>query len=247
MPLQARSPRLQGRAGQRRSAGVGAARRRRLWARALLLLRASADAAGPLRVVPGSHRWEDGPPNAHGPHVVGSEIALTAAGRLAAAHGRDSAITRLLDEHTIYLIPRANPDAAEAFFRTPLAERRGIVVMIDDARRVRGVCTTGDFTRLVEHRADFLDASLGDVARPVEEEPVCAEPGLGRARLDAGEVDAADGGHGSIALAEALGDVAHVERQGGHVAPPLRKTTAGSSPAIWRMGRMAASAAMTAQ
>jgi hypothetical protein len=61
--------------------------------------------------------------NAHGPHVVGSEIALAAVQRLAARHGRDSAITRLLDEATIYVIPRANPDAAEAFFQRPLAER----------------------------------------------------------------------------------------------------------------------------
>jgi arabinose-5-phosphate isomerase len=46
-----------------------------------------------------------------------------------------------------------------------LAERRGIVVVVDAERRVRGVCTTGDFTRLVEHREDFLSVRLGDVAR----------------------------------------------------------------------------------
>lgn len=63
--------------------------------------------------------------NAYGPHVVGSEIALAAAGRLAAAYGRDSATTQMLDGNTIYFIPRANPDAAESFFRTPLVERTG--------------------------------------------------------------------------------------------------------------------------
>lgn len=54
-----------------------------------------------------------------------------------------------------------------------LAERRGIVVVVDDARRVRGVCTAGDFTRLVEHRADFLGVSVGEVARP---DPKLAAP-----------------------------------------------------------------------
>ena len=28
------------------------------------------------------------------------------------------------------------------------------------------MCTTGDFTRLVEHRDDFLSVRLGEVARP---------------------------------------------------------------------------------
>ncbi len=72
--------------------------------------------------------------NAHGPHVVGSEIALAAAGRLAAAYGRDSATTRLLDGSTIYLVPRANPDAAEAFFGATLAERKGNDTRTDDDR-----------------------------------------------------------------------------------------------------------------
>lgn len=61
--------------------------------------------------------------NAHGPHVVGTEIALGAAQRLARAYGQDQAVTALLDRATIYVIPRLNPDAAEAFFRRPWAER----------------------------------------------------------------------------------------------------------------------------
>lgn len=69
--------------------------------------------------------------NAYGPHVVGSEIALAAAGRLAAGYGRDSATTRLLDRATIYVIPRVNPDAAEAFFRAPLAESAFNATRID--------------------------------------------------------------------------------------------------------------------
>ncbi len=72
--------------------------------------------------------------NAYGPHVVGSEIALAAAQRLAARYGRDSAATRLLDDVTLYVIPRANPDAAEAFFQRPLAERATNGAREDDDR-----------------------------------------------------------------------------------------------------------------
>ena len=61
--------------------------------------------------------------NAYGPHVVGSEIALGTMQQLAAAYGSDAAVTALLDRTTFYVIPRLNPDAAEAFFRRPLHER----------------------------------------------------------------------------------------------------------------------------
>ncbi len=61
--------------------------------------------------------------NAFGPHVVGSEVAMRIAAQLAAAYGKDASVTALLDARTIYIIPRANPDAAEAFFRTPLYEQ----------------------------------------------------------------------------------------------------------------------------
>ena len=59
----------------------------------------------------------------HGPHLVGSEAALGVVRRLAAGYGRDTAVTRLLDRNTVYVIPRANPDAAEAFFAAPRTER----------------------------------------------------------------------------------------------------------------------------
>ncbi len=61
--------------------------------------------------------------NAHGPHIVGSEVALRTVRDLAAAYGSDQAVTALLDRATIYVVPRLNPDAAEQFFRTPLFER----------------------------------------------------------------------------------------------------------------------------
>lgn len=61
--------------------------------------------------------------NAWGPHLVGSEVAMRIATQLAEAYGRDSAVTSLLDSRTLYIVPRVNPDAAEAFFRAPRYER----------------------------------------------------------------------------------------------------------------------------
>lgn len=61
--------------------------------------------------------------NAYGPHVVGSEIAIGTLQRLARGYGSDPAVTALLDKSTIYVIPRINPDAAEAFFGRPGFER----------------------------------------------------------------------------------------------------------------------------
>lgn len=72
--------------------------------------------------------------NAWGPHVVGSEIALVAASRLAAGYGADTAITRLLDRVTFYVIPRANPDAAESMWASPLVERTRNESAYDDDR-----------------------------------------------------------------------------------------------------------------
>ena len=59
----------------------------------------------------------------YGPHLIGSEVALNVARELAASYGGDSATTALLNRFTVYLIPRANPDAADAFFETPRRER----------------------------------------------------------------------------------------------------------------------------
>lgn len=72
--------------------------------------------------------------NAHGPHVVGSEIALVTARRLLEGYGRDTAITRLLDRAAIWFIPRLNPDAAEAMFGSPRWERTANGTPWDDDR-----------------------------------------------------------------------------------------------------------------
>lgn len=54
--------------------------------------------------------------NLEGNYLIGSATALATAEHLLARYGQDSAVTRLLDERTVYVIPRANPDGAELAF-----------------------------------------------------------------------------------------------------------------------------------
>jgi hypothetical protein len=70
--------------------------------------------------------------NAAGAHVVGSEIALRTVRSLAAAYGTNAETTKLLDRVTLYVVPRANPDAAEAFFAPVRHERAGNDAKSDD-------------------------------------------------------------------------------------------------------------------
>jgi hypothetical protein len=72
--------------------------------------------------------------NANGQHVLGSEIALRTVRSLASRYGSDTAITRLLDRATLYVVPRANPDAAESFFGSLRHERMGNDMREDDDR-----------------------------------------------------------------------------------------------------------------
>lgn len=69
-----------------------------------------------------------------GHHRVGTEVVLDHVERLLAGYGSDPAITRLLDEHLLYLLPRANPDGAEAAFAAVQLEVRGNLHPIDDDR-----------------------------------------------------------------------------------------------------------------
>lgn len=61
--------------------------------------------------------------NLEGSDLFDSSLALHHATKLAEMYGDDERATALLDEVTLYIIPRANPDAAEARFATPLYER----------------------------------------------------------------------------------------------------------------------------
>lgn len=62
---------------------------------------------------------------AYGPQISSSEVALRIIRDIAGRHGSDQAITTMLAENTIYIVPRLNPDAAEAFFATLRYERTG--------------------------------------------------------------------------------------------------------------------------
>ncbi len=71
---------------------------------------------------------------AYGPQISSSEVALRIVRDLARRHGSDQAITTLLADNTIYVVPRLNPDAAEAFFAPLRHERTGNDTASDDDR-----------------------------------------------------------------------------------------------------------------
>lgn len=66
-----------------------------------------------------------------GDHVVGSHLALEAVRHITAAASTDEGRT-LLSEHTIYVVPRANPDGAEAMFASTRWNRSVNGTSIDD-------------------------------------------------------------------------------------------------------------------
>lgn len=67
-------------------------------------------------------------------HLVGSEIALGMVQTMIDRAEKDEAYRKWLKNNTVYVIPRANPDASEAFFRKPYFERRGNDTPTDDDR-----------------------------------------------------------------------------------------------------------------
>ena len=59
--------------------------------------------------------------------------------------------------------PEVTPEAPVRSCIVPLAHMRGTVPVVDAVRRVIGVLTTGDLTRLMERRSDFLEVAVGEV------------------------------------------------------------------------------------
>ena len=76
--------------------------------------------------------------NLEADHVVGSQVALGLIERLAAADGRDPAVSALLDRCTIYVVPRLNPDGVERLLKGPREDFRANLRPMDrdrDGRR----------------------------------------------------------------------------------------------------------------
>jgi arabinose-5-phosphate isomerase len=59
--------------------------------------------------------------------------------------------------------PSLEGDATMRECIVPLAEQRGTVPIVDEARAVVGVVTAGDLTRLMEREPDFLDRRVSSV------------------------------------------------------------------------------------
>lgn len=65
-------------------------------------------------------------------------------------------LTRVRDVMVTELLPTLLPGATMREAVVLLAKRRGTVAIVDDGRRVLGVVTAGDLTRLMERDGDFL-------------------------------------------------------------------------------------------
>jgi hypothetical protein len=74
-----------------------------------------------VAAIDGSRAWTSG-------------LALDHAQRLAAGYANDAKIKAFLDSTTLYVVPRANPDAAEARFAKPLSESWATGPGVDDDR-----------------------------------------------------------------------------------------------------------------
>lgn len=72
--------------------------------------------------------------NLEGDHLVGSQVALGLIERLADPDEEDEAIAGLLDRHTVYVVPRLNPDGAERLFETPRRAMRTNLTPTDEDR-----------------------------------------------------------------------------------------------------------------
>lgn len=66
-------------------------------------------------------------------------------------------LTRVSDVMVTSPLPALPPNASMREAVVQMAERRGTVAIVDDQRRVLGVVTAGDLTRLMERERDFMD------------------------------------------------------------------------------------------
>lgn len=93
-----------------------------------------------LRLAGAGHETERSRPaillvaNLDGARVYASAVALQHARALSDGYDTDPKIKALLDSTTVFVVPRANPDAAEARFATPRFEQRASGPGVDDDR-----------------------------------------------------------------------------------------------------------------
>jgi len=82
-------------------------------------------------------------------------------------------LTRVRDVMITDSLPVLKPGSAMRQVIVELAERRGIVMILDESERVSGIMTAGDLTRLMEREADVLNIVVSDV---MNREPKVADP-----------------------------------------------------------------------
>lgn len=70
--------------------------------------------------------------NFEGDRLIGSELALFTVDWLLTQYASNAEVKRQVDEQAFYIIPRVNPDAAEAMFASPLTGRRANLRPYDD-------------------------------------------------------------------------------------------------------------------
>jgi len=75
-------------------------------------------------------------------------------------------LTRVAELMVTEKLPTIGRDATMREALVLLAERRGTVAVIDADRKVLGVVTSGDLTRLMERQPDFLDVPVHKVMNP---------------------------------------------------------------------------------
>lgn len=70
--------------------------------------------------------------NFEGDQLIGSQLSLYVAEQLLTGYASDPAITQRLDQHVFYIVPRANPDGAEAMFGAVKSPRKTNAARFDD-------------------------------------------------------------------------------------------------------------------
>ena len=70
--------------------------------------------------------------NLTGDHVVGSALALATIRHLLSSESGDTSLASVLAERVVYVVPRLNPDGAEAMFQAVKVERRRNALAFDD-------------------------------------------------------------------------------------------------------------------